>query len=50
MAKLGPGSQRTGGIAATLGVDDAGAFLLTAHQPKDSSGPIRARLIKKGMI
>ena len=38
MAELGPGAQRTGDIAATLGVKVT------------SVGPVRAKLIKKGMI
>jgi Mn-dependent DtxR family transcriptional regulator len=38
MAELGPGPHRTGDIADTLGVK------LT------SVGPVRAKLIKKGMI
>jgi hypothetical protein len=38
MAETGPGAQRTGDIAATLGVQ------------VQSLGPVRARLIKKGMI
>lgn len=38
MAHLGPGAQRTGDIADTLGVKVTGL------------GPVRAKLIKKGMI
>ena len=38
MAKLGPGAHRTGNIAAVLRVK------------VDSLGPVRAKLIKKGMI
>jgi AAA ATPase domain len=38
MAELGPGAQRTGDIAATLGVKVT------------SLGPVRAKLIKKGMV
>ena len=38
MAELGPGSQRTGDIAETLGVT------------VNSLGPVRSKLIKKGMI
>ena len=38
MAELGPGAQRTGDIATTLGVKVT------------SLGPVRAKLIKKGMI
>jgi hypothetical protein len=38
MAELGPGAQRTGDIAETLGVKVT------------SLGPVRAKLIKKGMI
>lgn len=38
MAHLGPGSHRTGDIAATLGATVSGI------------GPVRAKLIKKGMI
>jgi AAA ATPase domain len=38
MAELGPGAQRTGDIADALGVKVTGL------------GPVRARLIKKGMI
>jgi len=38
MAKLGPGAHRTGDIAETLGVKVT------------SLGPVRAKLIKKGMI
>lgn len=38
MAGLGPGAQRTGDIANALGVKI------------DRLGPLRARLIKKGMI
>lgn len=38
MAHLGPGSHRTGDIAATLGTTVSGI------------GPVRAKLIKKGMI
>lgn len=38
MAHLGPGNHRTGDIAATLGVTVSGI------------GPVRAKLIKKGMI
>ena len=38
MAELGPGAQRTGDIAATLGVQVS------------SLGPVRAKLIRKGMI
>ena len=38
MAELGPGAQRTGDIAGTLGVKITGL------------GPVRAKLIKKGMI
>ena len=38
MAELGPGPQRTGDIAAALGVKVT------------SLGPVRAKLIKKGMI
>ena len=38
MAELGPGPQRTGDIAATLRVKVT------------SLGPVRAKLIKKGMI
>jgi DNA-binding MarR family transcriptional regulator len=38
MAALGPGAQRTGDIADTLGVKVT------------SLGPVRAKLIKKGMI
>ena len=38
MAELGPGAQRTGDIADTLGVKVT------------SLGPVRAKLIKKGMI
>lgn len=38
MAGLGPGAHRTGDIAATLGVTP------------NSLGPVRAKLIKKGMI
>ena len=38
MAKLGPGAHRTGDIADTLGVKVS------------SLGPVRAKLIKKGMI
>lgn len=38
MAELGPGAYRTGDIAATLGVRI------------NSLGPVRAKLIKKGMI
>jgi DNA-binding MarR family transcriptional regulator len=38
MAELGPGAHRTGDIADTLGVKIT------------SLGPVRAKLIKKGMI
>ena len=38
MAELGPGPQRTGDIAATLGVQVS------------SLGPVRAKLIRKGMV
>ncbi len=38
MAELGPGAQRTGDIASTLGVKVT------------SLGPVRAKLIRKGMI
>jgi hypothetical protein len=38
MAELGPGAQRTGDIATTFGVKVT------------SLGPVRAKLIKKGMI
>ncbi len=38
MAHLGPGNQRTGDIAATLGMSVKGI------------GPVRSKLIKKGMI
>jgi len=38
MAQLGPGNHRTGDIAATLGVSVKGI------------GPVRSKLIKKGMI
>jgi hypothetical protein len=38
MAELGPGAQRTGDIAAMLGVQVSGL------------GPVRAKLIKKGMV
>jgi DNA-binding MarR family transcriptional regulator len=38
MAELGPGPHRTGDIADTLGVKVT------------SLGPVRARLIKKGMV
>ena len=38
MAELGPGPHRTGDIAQELGVEVTGL------------GPVRARLIKKGMI
>jgi hypothetical protein len=38
MAELGPGAQRTGDIAERLGIKITGL------------GPVRAKLIKKGMI
>lgn len=38
MAELGPGAHRTGDIAAALGVKVS------------SIGPVRSKLIKKGMI
>jgi hypothetical protein len=38
MAELGPGAQRTGDIAETLGVK------------LSTLGPVRAKLLKKGMI
>ncbi len=38
MAELGPGAQRTGDIAAQLGVQ------------VNSLGPVRAKLIRKGMV
>jgi hypothetical protein len=38
MAELGPGAHRTGDIAETLGIKIT------------SLGPVRAKLIKKGMI
>ena len=38
MAELGPGAQRTGDVAAIFGVKVT------------SLGPVRAKLIKKGMI
>ena len=38
MAELGPKASRTGDIASTLGMKVAGL------------GPVRAKLIKKGMI
>ena len=38
MAEMGPGAHRTGDLAATLGVQ------------VNSLGPVRAKLIRKGMI
>jgi hypothetical protein len=38
MAELGPGAHRTGDVARMLGISVA------------SLGPIRAKLIKKGMV
>ena len=40
VAELGPGAQRTGDIATTLGM----------KVTVTSLGPVRARLMKKGMI